>query len=92
MAGVCVRANTGHFLGNYKKKYGIKRERAKFVLTPDFAYVMGGEKGDNFALFIELCCRAFNILRKSANRFINLFAMVRREAHEHRCVLLVGTD
>ena len=25
----------GHFLGNFKKKYGVKRERAPFVLTPD---------------------------------------------------------
>lgn len=25
----------GHFLGNFKKKFGIKRERAKFVLTEE---------------------------------------------------------
>jgi phosphatidylinositol-4,5-bisphosphate 3-kinase len=25
----------GHFLGNFKKKYGINRERAKFVLTEE---------------------------------------------------------
>lgn len=25
----------GHFLGNFKKKLGIKRERAKFVLTEE---------------------------------------------------------
>lgn len=32
----------GHFLGNIKKKFGIKRERAPFVLTPDFVYVICG--------------------------------------------------
>ena len=32
----------GHFLGNFKKKFGFKRERAPFVLTPDYAFVMGG--------------------------------------------------
>jgi phosphatidylinositol-4,5-bisphosphate 3-kinase len=32
----------GHFLGNFKKKFGFKRERAPFVLTPDHAFVMGG--------------------------------------------------
>ena len=31
----------GHFLGNFKSKFGIKRERAPFVFTPDFAYVLG---------------------------------------------------
>jgi phosphatidylinositol kinase/protein kinase (PI-3 family) len=33
----------GHFLGNFKKKFGIKREKAPFVFTPDFAFVMGGK-------------------------------------------------
>jgi phosphatidylinositol-4,5-bisphosphate 3-kinase len=25
----------GHFLGNFKKKFGFNRERTKFVLTPE---------------------------------------------------------
>lgn len=32
----------GHFLGNFKKKLGVKRERAPFVFTPAFAHIMGG--------------------------------------------------
>ena len=67
----------GHFLGNYKTWGGIKRERAPFILTPEFANVMGGKKGENFKRFIDLCCEGYNILRKHANVFINLFAMVR---------------
>ena len=35
----------GHFLGNIKYKAGVKRERAPFVLTPDFVYIMGGKVG-----------------------------------------------
>ena len=31
----------GHFLGNFKSKFGVKRERAPFVFTPDFAEVSG---------------------------------------------------
>ena len=31
----------GHFLGNFKSKFGFRRERAPFVLTPDFAHVLG---------------------------------------------------
>ena len=42
----------GHFLGNFKKKFGISRERAKFVFTPDFAYVLGGVGSEDFADFV----------------------------------------
>ena len=66
----------GHFLGNFKKKFGISRERAKFVFTPDFAYVLGGVGSEDFADFVSLCCQAYNILRKNAANFINLMAMM----------------
>lgn len=66
----------GHFLGNYKKKFGVKRERAPFVFTPDFAYVMGGKDSPDFMKFLDLCARAYNVLRRNANIFINLFAMM----------------
>ena len=38
----------GHFLGNFKSKYGVKRERAPFVFTPDFAYVLGDKGSGDF--------------------------------------------
>lgn len=41
----------GHFLGNFKEKFGVKRERAPFVFTPDFAYVMGGKGSDMYKHF-----------------------------------------
>ena len=66
----------GHFLGNFKTKFGFKRERAPFVLTPDMAYVMGGRESEGWIKFVNLCCVAYNMLRKHANVFINLFAMV----------------
>ncbi|KYQ96905.1 phosphatidylinositol-4 [Tieghemostelium lacteum] len=66
----------GHFLGNYKKKFGIKRERAPFVFTPDFCFVMGGKESPKFLQFVNYCCTAYNILRKNAKLFMNLFAMM----------------
>lgn len=56
---------------------GIKRETAPFVLTPEIAYVMGGEKGADFKLFTNLCCKAFNLLRAHSNLFLTLFILVR---------------
>jgi phosphatidylinositol-4,5-bisphosphate 3-kinase len=66
----------GHFLGNYKKKFGFKRERAPFVFTPQYANVLGGRKGKYFADFVELCGRAYNILRSQSDLFINLFQLM----------------
>jgi phosphatidylinositol kinase/protein kinase (PI-3 family) len=53
----------------------LKRDRAPFVFTPDMAYVMGGTNTETFQFFEELCCKAYNIVRKNAQIFINLFAM-----------------
>jgi len=74
--GCLFHIDFGHFLGNFKSKFGFKRERAKFVLTPDFAYVMGGKGSDGFQRFERLCIEAFNILRKRASLFLNLFALM----------------
>lgn len=41
-----VHIDFGHFLGNFKSKFGVKRERVPFVLTDDFIYIItkGGTK------------------------------------------------
>lgn len=74
--GCLFHIDFGHFLGNFKSKFGFKRERAKFVLTPDFAYVMGGKGSEGFKRFEALCVKAFNLLRKEAALFLNLFALM----------------
>jgi phosphatidylinositol-4,5-bisphosphate 3-kinase len=69
----------GHFLGNFKQKFGINRERAAFVLTPEMAYVMGGRRyksAQNFKKFEEISKDSFKSLRKNADLFINLFILV----------------
>lgn len=66
----------GHFLGNFKSKLGIKRERAPFIFTPQFAYVIGGKGTETFKFFEQTCSNAYNIIRKHARLFIVLFQMV----------------
>ena len=66
----------GHFLGNFKSKFGIKRERAPFVFTPDFAYVLGDRDSEMFECFVAVCGRAYNIVRRNAHEFINLFQLM----------------
>lgn len=38
--GQIFHIDFGHFLGHFKKKFGINRERVPFVLTEDFLYVI----------------------------------------------------
>lgn len=63
----------------------IHRSFSQF--TPDFAFVMGGVGDERFRRFEQLCAQAFNVLRKEADLFINLFALVSRyegqEANPH---------
>lgn len=56
----------------------FERDRAPFVLTSDMAYVInGGEKPTiRFQLFVDLCCQAYNLIRKQANLFLNLLSLV----------------
>mmetsp|Transcript_7990 Transcript_7990/g.12085 ORF Transcript_7990/g.12085 Transcript_7990/m.12085 type:complete len:248 (+) Transcript_7990:3-746(+) len=69
----------GHFLGNFKKKFGVNRERAAFVFTPEMAYVMGGKryrKDPNFKKFLSLCSSGFETLRKNAAQLEILFMLM----------------
>lgn len=56
------------------------RDRAPFVLTSDMAYVInGGERPTSrFQLFVDLCCQAYNLLRKHCGLFLNLLSLVRK--------------
>jgi phosphatidylinositol-4,5-bisphosphate 3-kinase catalytic subunit alpha/beta/delta len=75
-SGNLFHIDFGHFLGNYKKKYGIKRERAPFIFTPQYAHVLDGKGSPAFSHFVDTCCKAYNILRRNKDMFITLFQMV----------------
>ncbi|CAK95176.1 unnamed protein product (macronuclear) [Paramecium tetraurelia] len=64
-----------HFFGNFKQKFGIKRERSKFVLTEEMAFVIGGRDGDLFKKFQQDCTNAYNLVRKHGHFIINIFLM-----------------
>eukprot|EP00794_Sanderia_malayensis_P018694 gene18694-20582_t len=66
------------FLGNTQKFGTIRRDRVPFVLTPDMAYVInsGDTMSRNFQHFVELCCEAFNVIRKNADLILNLLGLM----------------
>ncbi|KFM77587.1 Phosphatidylinositol-4-phosphate 3-kinase C2 domain-containing subunit alpha, partial [Stegodyphus mimosarum] len=78
-SGHIFHIDFGKFLGDSQMFGSIKRDRTPFVLTSDMAYVInGGEKPTKkFQYFIDLCCQAFNIIRKHKNIFFNLFTLMK---------------
>ncbi|ELP94903.1 phosphatidylinositol-4,5-bisphosphate 3-kinase catalytic subunit delta isoform, putative [Entamoeba invadens IP1] len=66
----------GHFLGNFKKKFGVKRERTPFKFTPHFANVMGGKGSPQFKKFEKVCIDAFITIRQHGPLFIYLFRLM----------------
>ncbi|KAL4714084.1 hypothetical protein ACJJTC_008438 [Scirpophaga incertulas] len=82
-SGQLFHIDFGHFLGHFKRKYGIRRERGPFVLTPDFIHVINkgqSGSGDNepidFKIFREYCEKAFKILRDHGHLILSLFSMM----------------
>ena len=72
--GIFLHIDYGHILGNFKYKFGIKRERSIFLLTPEMANVYINDKKEE--LFKKMCVKAFNILRKNASKLMNAFIIM----------------
>ena len=84
-AGHLFHIDFGHFLGNFKSKFGVKRERSAFVFTPQMHYVMRAPPGTlgadggpalGYLDFVEICCRAYNVVRRHGALFITLFMLM----------------
>lgn len=66
----------GHFLGNFKSKYGIKRERAPFVFTNSMVEALGGTESYLYSEFVQTCGQALNVIREKADLLISLFRLM----------------
>ena len=69
----------GHFLGNFKYKFGIRRERVPILLSSEFIDVIktaefGRQR--NFENFRNHCERAYLSLRRNGSLLISLLAMM----------------
>ncbi|RLN51295.1 hypothetical protein BBJ29_003054 [Phytophthora kernoviae] len=74
-SGKFFHIDFGHFLGHFKSKLGVKRERAPFVFTPSMLDTMGGKKSENYQQFQTLACDAFQVLRMNSNLLITLLVL-----------------
>jgi phosphatidylinositol-4,5-bisphosphate 3-kinase len=62
----------GHFLGNWKVKYGVKREDGSFHCSPACADTIGNDR----AAFEEEAKLALSILRNNSKLLITLFLLM----------------
>ncbi|XP_056589276.1 phosphatidylinositol 4,5-bisphosphate 3-kinase catalytic subunit delta isoform [Triplophysa dalaica] len=78
--GQLFHIDFGHFLGNFKSKFGINRERVPFILTYDFVHVIQEGRTNNsekFERFRKCCEQAYKILCRNGTLFVNLFVLMK---------------
>ena len=74
--GELFHIDFGHFLGHFKYKMGIKRERAPFVFTRQFQNVLGEDDSDKFKEFKEKLHKGYLILRNHKEVIITLLSIL----------------
>lgn len=69
----------GKYLGDWQMAGGFRRDRVPFIFTADMAYVINEgsqQPTEQYQMFVDNCCRAFNLLRKRYSLVVNLMKMV----------------
>ena len=74
--GELFHIDFGHFLGHFKSKMGIKRERAPFVFTRQFQAVLGDDNSPLFRDFKEKLHKGYEILRNNKEAIVTLLRIL----------------
>jgi hypothetical protein len=74
--GELFHIDFGHFLGHFKSKMGIKRERAPFVFTRQFQNVLGDDNSPLFLDFKDKLAKGYTILRANKGAIVTLLRIL----------------
>ena len=74
--GELFHIDFGHFLGHFKYKMGIKRERAPFVFTTQFKTVLDSQGPESYNKFKNLLWEAYKILRDHSDVLVTLLRIL----------------
>ena len=74
--GELFHIDFGHFLGHFKYKMGIKRERAPFVFTNQFKNVLDSSETSKFEEFKSEFWKAYKVLREHSDVLVTLLRIL----------------